>query len=272
MSAASTLRAVPTLLRVGFVSAVAYRAELLVWVLSTTMPLIMLALWTAVARTSPVVASSGRTFDSKEFVAYFLSAFIVRQLTSSWAAWEMNFEVRSGALSMRLLRPMSPIVWYAIENIAAIPMRLIVAVPVAVIMVVVAGVQQLPKSAWGWGAFAASLLGAWLITLLVNVCIGSLSLYLQSSIKVMDLWLASYFLLSGYLFPLELLPSWLQTVVGYLPFRYQMGLPIEMLNSMHGSADAVRLLAAQWGFVVGLFVLMQLLWRGGLRRFSAFGG
>jgi len=32
------LRAVPTLMKVGFAEAVAYRAEMVVWVLATTMP------------------------------------------------------------------------------------------------------------------------------------------------------------------------------------------------------------------------------------------
>ena len=40
-----TLKALPTLLRVGLAAAVAYRAELFVWLLSTNMPLVMLALW-----------------------------------------------------------------------------------------------------------------------------------------------------------------------------------------------------------------------------------
>ena len=53
------LRALPTLVRVGFAEAVAYRAEMLVWLLSTTMPLVMLALMTAVAREGPVGKEAG---------------------------------------------------------------------------------------------------------------------------------------------------------------------------------------------------------------------
>ena len=54
MSLRATLKAYPTLLRVGVAEAVAYRAEMFVWVLATTMPLISLALWNAVAREAPV--------------------------------------------------------------------------------------------------------------------------------------------------------------------------------------------------------------------------
>src|SRR2546425_9114891 len=92
-------RALPALFKIGFAEAVASRAEFLVWMLSNTMPLIMLALWSAVARESPV----GR-FGQKEFTAYFLATFIVRQLTSSWAAWQMNYDIRQGTLALRLLR------------------------------------------------------------------------------------------------------------------------------------------------------------------------
>src|SRR3974390_1661893 len=111
MSVRSTVRALPTLFRVGFAEAVAYRAEMLVWVLSTTMPLIMLALWSAVAADAPV----GR-FGQRDFVAYFLATFIVRQLTGAWVAWQMSFEVRTGSLSMRLLRPVHPMVSHAGGN------------------------------------------------------------------------------------------------------------------------------------------------------------
>src|SRR5690606_31590123 len=57
-----TLRAMPTLMRVGFAEAMAYRAELLVWVLTTTMPLVMLPLWMAVAETGPVRGFTGDDF------------------------------------------------------------------------------------------------------------------------------------------------------------------------------------------------------------------
>src|SRR5262249_19533403 len=49
MSIARTARALPTLLRVGVAETVAYRAEFLVWILTTTLPLVMLGLWTSVA-------------------------------------------------------------------------------------------------------------------------------------------------------------------------------------------------------------------------------
>ena len=50
MTAGRTLRALPTLWRIGVAETLAYRAEFLVWVLTTTQPLIMLGLWLAVTK------------------------------------------------------------------------------------------------------------------------------------------------------------------------------------------------------------------------------
>jgi len=42
-------RALPAMLRIGWKDALAYRGELLVWMLTMTLPIIMLALFRAVA-------------------------------------------------------------------------------------------------------------------------------------------------------------------------------------------------------------------------------
>ena len=121
-----TLRALPTLVRVGFAESVAYRAEMLVWLLSTTMPLVMLALMTAVARDAPL----GR-FGQADFTAYYLAALVVRLVTGAWVIWEVNYEIRQGTLAFRLLRPLHPLVAYAAENVGAMPIRFLMVIPIA---------------------------------------------------------------------------------------------------------------------------------------------
>jgi ABC-2 type transport system permease protein len=267
MSLRTAARAFPTLLRIGFSEALAYRAELLVWVLSTTMPLIMMALWTAVAREAPI----GR-YGTEGFIGYFLATFVVRQLTGAWAAWQINYEVRQGTLAMRLLRPISPLWSYAAENLGAFPMRLMVAVPVALLSVSIVGQAAVPQHWWGWPMMLLALVGGWLITFLANVTIGTMALYMESSQKLMDVWLVLFFVLSGYMYPVELFPPVLRTIADWLPFRYQIGLPVELMTSVHGWQQSLVLLGRQWLWVLVMGLLALTLWRRGLRRFAAFGG
>lgn len=264
-------RAIPTMLRIGLAEAVAYRAEMVVWVLSTTMPLIMLVVWTSIAEVAPVQGLQG-TWSSKRFVAYFLSVFIVRQLISAWAAWQINFEVRQGILSMRLLRPIHPVVSYLVENLAYLPQRLVVTIPIAIIILVSGGAAHLSHRPLSWVAWLFALVGGWLVSFFANCAIGALCLYLDSSVKIMDVWLAGFFVFSGYLFPVDLFPPWLRVISEWLPFRSQIGLPVELMTGALDDGEILTLLARQWGWAAFFIGLTFFLWNRGIRRFQAFGG
>ncbi len=265
------LRAIPALLKIGFAEALAYRGEMMIWVLATTMPFVMLSLWSAVAANSPVVGAE-KTWSSGSFVAYFLAMFIVRQLIASWAAWEINFEVRQGTLSMRLLRPIHPIVSYAASNLAYMPMRLVVTMPVVIGLMLSSGGAALPRDWRLWVLWCFSMLGGWAITFFVNIAVGALALFMESSTKLMDAWLAGFFIFSGYMFPLDLFPPWLRWASTWLPFRFQIGLPVEVMTGVHSFEEALGLLAQQWAWVAVFASLAIGLWHAGVRRFQAYGG
>ena len=140
--------------------------------LSTTMPLIMMALWTAVAREAPV-----RPLRHRGFVAYFLATFVVRQLTGAWVAWQINYEVRQGTLAMRLLRPISPLWSYAVENLGALPLRLSSPCRWRCSRCPWWARRPCPSTGGAGRLLLLALVGGWLITFLANVAIGTLALY-----------------------------------------------------------------------------------------------
>jgi ABC-2 type transport system permease protein len=267
VSLRTVARALPSVFKVGLAEMTAYRAEMLVWILSTTMPLVMLALWNAVARAQPI-----GNFGQREFAAYFMVTFIVRQLATAWIGWQMNYEVRHGTLSMRLLRPFPPILSYAVENLASMPMRLVLVVPIAVGTLAVLGPGFLPRDPVIWVMVPFALVGAWCIAFLSSFAIGALSLYTQSSMKILDVWFTFFTLTSGYLFPIEILPPGARAVIDALPFRFQLAYPVELLNTLHSRESAARLLAGQWAYVAVFGLLAWVVWRGGVRRYGAYGG
>jgi ABC-2 type transport system permease protein len=173
---------------------------------------------------------------------------------------------------MRLLRPVHPLWHYAAENIAAMPMRVLVSLPVAFIALFLVGPKALTHDPALWGLWIVSVLGAWLLTLFVNFVVGAAAFFFESSMKLMDAWLVFYFILSGYLLPVDLFPPRLRAVVDWLPFRYQIGLPVEIMTGAHSVGRALTLLAAQWAWVAIALLLTSVLWRRGLRQFAAYGG
>jgi ABC-2 type transport system permease protein len=260
-------RAYPTLLRVGFAEAVAYRAEMIVWLLSSTMPLVSLALWSAVAASGPV-----RGFTQHGLDAYFLADLVVRQLTGSWLVWEMNQEIRTGTLSRRLLKPLHPLVAYSAENLAALPMRALLSSPIALLALVVIGRASALTSPLMLLLWVTSIAGAWLINFFAMATIGALAFFLESSLALFELWLVAFMILSGYLIPLDLFPPGLRALTYALPFRYTIALPVEILTGLSDVPRAVRGLAAQWAYVAAFGAAAMVAWRAGIRRFSAYGG
>jgi ABC-2 type transport system permease protein len=262
-----TLRAIPTLVRVGLAEAVAYRAEILVWLLSTTMPLVMLALMTAVARSGPI----GR-FGEADFTAYYLAALVVRLMTGAWVIWEVNSEIRQGTLAYRLLRPIHPLVAFACENVGAMPLRFATALPIALAALAVVGGGRVTHDPVLLAVFPVSIVGAWLMTFLAMSLIGALAFWTESSSSLFELWLGLFGVFSGYLVPLELFPRWLETAARFLPFRYMLAFPVEMAIGMTSRAAALGELAIQWSFVGALGLAAAAAWRAGVRRFAAYGG
>src|SRR4051812_13823513 len=165
--------------------------------LSATMAFLQLALMRAIAIEHPVVGGD-RTYGASEFTGYYLAALFVRMLTGAWVVWEMSQEVRTGSFSMRLLRPIHPFLSYASDNLAAIPMRGVLGIPIVLAMMIFAnGSTTHDWRLWLIGLLAIA--GAWLINFLVNCAMGCVAFLAESATSMFEVWLALWMIFSGYL-------------------------------------------------------------------------
>jgi ABC-2 type transport system permease protein len=260
------ISAYPSLLRVGLQEAIAYRAEFIVWMLSMTMPLVMLALMTAVARDAPI----GR-FDANTFVSYYLVTLVVRQMTGAWVMWEIVMEIREGTLALKLLRPIHPLAAHSAASLSAMPLRAVFCVPIA-IGVIAFGGDHVSHDPVVIAGFCVSLLGAWILNFSISAMVGTLALYLESSMAIWEIWLGGFMLFSGYLVPLELFPPWVERIARILPFSYLQAVPVEMLTGLRSRADALHGLMFQWMWAALALAGMFWFWRRATSRFQAFGG
>ena len=264
---AEIFRATPEIARVSIARHVAYRAEMTIWILTSTLPLIMLALWNAVAEERGSVGGIGPA----DMARYFAATLIVRQLTGVWLLWELNFEIRSGRLSSRLLRPF-PVLWpYAVWMVTAIPFRAGVLAPIIVGL----ALWRPDLLVWPGGPeaalFAASVVLAFAINFLMQACFGALSFWVDKTDGLFGVWFALWSLLSGYVAPLSLLPAFWRDVSFWLPFRAMLATPVELLSGQLRAADAGPAVAAQIAWLGAFSLLFSVLWRRGLARYGAFG-
>jgi ABC-2 type transport system permease protein len=57
-----------------------------------------------------------------------------------------------------------------------------------------------------------------------------------------------------------------------LPFRYMVGFPIEVLTGHLATRELLFGFSCQLGWLSLTVILSRLVWRSGLRRYSAIGG
>lgn len=256
--------AFPTLLRVGWAGIVAYRAEMIIWILTATLPLVMLALWNAAAANGPIGA-----YGQTEFTRYFAINLVVRQLTGCWVMWELNYLIRTGGLSSWLLRPLNPLAYNLAETVAAIPFRLVVLLPLVGAMLWWRPEIAFAPTPLAVAQFAVSVAMAFLLTFCIQCLFGVLCFWFEQSLGMFQAYFAVWAILSGYFLPADLLPAWLASASAWLPFHASLGAPIDILMGV--DPTPLRTLGVQGAWILAVGLAVRGLWAAGVRRYGAYG-
>lgn len=262
-----TVRALPDVFRVSIAEMVAYRAELFIWILTATLPLVMLALWSSVASEGPVAG-----LDQDDLARYYGATLIVKQMNAIFLIWTFSMQVRTGSLSGRLLKPYNPLLHDATRSLAALPMRLLVLVPLVGGLILWRPSLLTTPDLGALALFLPAMVLAWCLCFMVQACFALLAFWIDKASSLWMVWFAVFAFLSGYVAPLDLFPTWSRPLVDLLPFPAMHALPTELLASMRTPGESLL------GFGVGLVwlgvfsLLAGFLWRAGLKRYGAFGG
>ena len=118
-------RSYRALLLASWSTALEYRAQIVVWILSFIFPLVMMVVWLAVVE--EVGPAAG--WDRSDFISYYLAAVVVDYLTSAWVTWDWDEDIRTGNLSVKLLKPLDPIHHYTTNSLGWKVFILVVMLP-----------------------------------------------------------------------------------------------------------------------------------------------
>lgn len=264
----TTLRKARALLVVWFGHMSAYRAEIVIWILTGSLPLIMLAVWIGKAQASGGAVGG---FSAPDFAAYFLSAWLSQQMIVAWVAWELDFQIRQGTLSPKLLRPLD-VFW---EHVAAHLAERLVRLPIMV-AVLLAGLLLIPGTRIAPDllhvlAYLVSITLAWVIRFQIAYCIGLLAFWYEHAIAFDELYFTIAAFLTGAFAPLELYPPAVRAVLEWLPFPYTIYYPVRILNGALDWPTTLGAIGVQCVWALVFWLLRMLLWRRGLRRYGAVG-
>lgn len=255
-------------LRVTLIRYMAYRVELVIWLISMILqPVIFLAVWQNAASQ---VGGSLNGFDRGEIATYFILVMLINHITMAWVMFEWEARVQKGELSYLLLRPHHVVHRDLGENIAfktaTFPVMLLTAI--GLIITFNPTFTLHPRSIL---AFIPTLLLAYALRFAIDwiTALGAFYTTRVDAINVIHFFLLLLF--SGQMSPIPMLPPQLQAIAAFLPYRWMVDFPVRLFMGRLTFEEIVWGLIAQVFWIVVLFVIGFVVWRNGLKKFTAVG-
>ncbi len=257
------LRIAKTLLLTYYAYMLEYRAELFLWVISSSLPFILMGIWIKAAQTQDFA------LNSVQFAQYFFAVFLARQSNAVWVIWDFERDVVQGKLSPRLLQPLDPVFHYFFSHISERFARLPFVLAVAIFFFVL-----YPQSFWlpkltTILTFLFILLISFILRFLIQYTLALFAFWTERASALEQLWSLPYIFLSGIVAPLDVFPSGVREVVLWTPFPYLVHFPAAFLVGLPVDFKQGLLVILSWGIV--FFVINRWLWRRGLRQYSGMG-
>src|SRR5215471_14523925 len=247
------------LLSVTLAAFIEYRAEVLIWMIAGSLPLIMMFIWMGLAANGPVGG-----YGAADFAAYFLLVFIVRQFTVCWVVQPLSREIRLGEMSSRLMRPLDPYWMYVADHIIALIMRIPIVPPVVLLGLALTGAfGKLSPAALP--LFFLAMTGAWLIRFNMHYSLGLVAFWTDQATSFEGLLFTIYMVFGGALFPISLLPPTAQEIIALTPFSYTIGFPVDIMLGKLSTADMLHGFGMQVVWTLAFIGLRHLTWRQGLK-------
>ena len=252
-----------TLLLTHYAHMLEYRAEIFLWALSNSLPIILMGVW--------IEASQEGNFELSpaDFARYFFSVFLVRQFTAIWVIWEFEREVIEGKLSFRLLQPIDP-VWHHVARHLAEKMTRIP------LIFLFTGLFFLlyPDAIWipsigQFLLFLIAIAAAFILRFTIQYTFAMFAFWTERASAIQQFWFLFYIFLSGAIAPLEVFPEGFRRIVEFTPFPYLMHFPAALLTGLE--VDFIRGILTIFAWTVVVYFINRWLWKKGLKKYSGMG-
>jgi len=187
--------------------------------------------------------------------------------------YEINDDIKNGGLNKYIVKPVN----YCFYRIACFfGQKISLSVVFLTILVTMAGIFR----AIGYFKIHIMTIFCFLLALLFSLvlrfalyfCIGMTGFWASEISRVFPAIGIILTVISGGVFPVDILGDKMSGVFSFLPFKYLTQYPIDVITGKETNGTLGLAFAIQIFWILFFGVLAQLLWEKGLKRYIAVGG
>ncbi|PJI06522.1 MULTISPECIES: ABC transporter permease [Clostridium] len=229
-------------------------------------PLIYMLVWVVAVGQGNI---SG--FARNDFISYYTVLIFVNQLTYPISNWTVGDNIFNGTFSQWLLRPLPPIY----EPIAAdIAMKVacapFVIIFISIIVLIFGFNVQLTTT--NIICFIICLIMAQVIRFMFAYTLSLFALVTDKINSLLSINDTLIFLFAGQVIPTILLPGFVKSLSLFLPFRYMLGFPVEVLLGKLDHNQIINGIIYQLICIVVVIILNKIVWKKGIKHYTSIGG
>jgi ABC-2 type transport system permease protein len=233
------------------------------------LPLVLASAWLSIEKTP------GNPYSDSDYLLYYLLVPLIMNLTDSRIVFKFSLAVKDGSLNRDLLKPFPPLLGYLLESIASNAMQLVYLVPFSFAFWLFVRdrivLTHLQPSLLVFCIIAIVI--GWLARLVVSGSIALFSFWIED-VTTLNLVLNGgiWALLGGMIVPVATFPEKIRYIAGLLPYRYMLSFPIEIFSGRLSTTEIYQGFATALLWIVVFSVIMRIIWKSGLKTYTAYGG
>lgn len=245
-----------------------YRGRSLVWfIISLVGPLTMILFWNGAAQ------SSHGQLQFATIASYYLLLIPIGTALTSHVDEDIAYDdIKDGQLTRYLTRPVS---FYWIKFLEEVPNRLLQGLYGVLIILGISfffpSITLFSQNPFSIVLTCIILFLGYLMSFTYKILIGFVAFWLTDIGGFLQFENMLWYILTGYLMPLSLLPQWLGNIALVSPFSYMLYYP---LLAVQGSLPITQLLFTifiQLCWMGIMLLFYQILWTMGIKKYTAVG-
>lgn len=262
-------------INIGIQNTLVYRINFLFRSAFALLPLLAtIYLWKAVYASRDNANPDIAGYSLASMISYYLVVTLVDMLTAvNEDDWQIAADIRDGNINQFLLKPIDYFTFrLCLFGAGRFIYTAVALVPVGMFILFQRHYFVGPANPEAFVLFLFSCLLTGLLQFFMSFTMALLAFWVLEVSTFIFILFAFEYIAGGHLFPLDILPPTLAQLLNMTPFPYQMFFPVSIYLGRTTGPALWQGLAVQLFWVATFYVIAHVIWKRGLRKYTAVGG